>query len=83
MGNPSLKGNASTPGHNATTPMEDNNTLLERKGKKMVVEFDGNDAHDGLVGCKYVTLNFFYSMVKLFCMLQLITIISSKPHFSS
>jgi hypothetical protein len=35
MGNPSLKGNASTLGHNAT-PMEDNNTLLERKGKKMV-----------------------------------------------
>jgi len=49
----------------------------------MVVEFDANDAHDGLVGRKYVTLNFFYSMVKLFCMLQLITIILSKPHFSS
>jgi hypothetical protein len=57
MGNPSLKGNAFTPSHNAT-PMEDNNTLLERKGEKMVVEFDANDAHDGLVDCKYVTLNF-------------------------
>ncbi len=82
MGNPSLKQNAFTPRHNAT-PMEDNNTLLERKRKKMVVEFDANDAHDGLVGCKYVTLNFFNSMVKLFCMLQLITIISSMPHSSS
>jgi len=49
----------------------------------MVVEFDANDAHDGLVGRKYVILNFFYSMVKLFCMLQLITIILSMPHFSS
>lgn len=82
MGNPSLKGNASTPSHNAT-PMKDNNTLLERKGEKMVVEFDANDAHDGLVGCKYVTLNFFNFMLKLCCMLQLITIISSKPHSSS
>jgi hypothetical protein len=55
---------------------------LKGKGKKWFVEFDANDAHDGLMGCKYVTLNFFNSMVKLFCMLQLITIISSKPHFS-
>ncbi len=81
MGNPSLKGNAFTPGHNAT-PMEDKNTLLERKGEKMVVEFDANDAHDGLVDCKYVTLNFKNSMVKFFCMFQLITIISSMPRFS-
>jgi hypothetical protein len=81
MGNPSLKGNAFTLGHNVT-PMEDNNTLLERKRKKMVVEFDANYAHDGLVGCKDVTLNFFNYMVKLFCMLQLITIISSRPHSS-
>jgi hypothetical protein len=44
-----LKGHASTIDHNATN-MVDNNNLLERKGKNLVVEFDANGAHDGLVG---------------------------------
>ncbi len=34
------------------------NTMLERKRKRKSwdVKFDASDAHDGLVGCKCVTL---------------------------
>jgi hypothetical protein len=44
-----LKGHASTFDHNATN-MVDNNTLLERKEKNLVIEFAASGAHDGLVG---------------------------------
>jgi hypothetical protein len=37
----------------------DNNTLLERKNKNLVVNFDSSGIHDGLVGWKCVTFHLF------------------------
>jgi hypothetical protein len=81
VGSPSLRGHASTVGHNAT-PMKDNSTLLEMKGINLAIEFDVSGAHDRLVGCQCDTFSFLNMWQRHFVCLIWITIISSRPHYS-
>jgi hypothetical protein len=57
VGSPRLTRHASILGQNVTHVVG-YNTMLERKRKRKSwdVKFDASDAHDGLVGCKCVTL---------------------------
>jgi hypothetical protein len=52
----------------------DNNTLLERKNKNLVVNFDSSGTHDGLVGWECVA---FHLLVMWFYNLRYLTKIAN------